>query len=134
MSQKPFSSGWNVTAWIIQILMAFGTFAPAQHKWFNTKAELLAEGKQMIWVQEVPDWMFQFSSIAEVLIGLGLILPALFKIKPLLTIYAAYGLILLHLTAAGVHMYIHDSPMMNAMYIVFGVIIVWIRRKKAVLH
>jgi uncharacterized membrane protein YphA (DoxX/SURF4 family) len=54
----------------------------------------------MIWPGRVPEWMVRTAGTAEVLGMLGLILPAAFRVKPVLTPFAATGLVAVMLLAA----------------------------------
>lgn len=51
---------------------------------------------------ELP-WLVRFIGVSEVLAGLGLILPALLRIKPWLTPLAALGLFIIMVLAFGYH-------------------------------
>ena len=51
----------------------------------------------MEWMYELDDTMHVIVGIAEILGGLGLILPSLTGIRPELTVYAAAGLVLIML-------------------------------------
>lgn len=57
----------------------------------------------MSWMYELSPNLHQFSGTAELLGGLGLILPGLTKIKPNLTVYAAEGLVLVMVGASILH-------------------------------
>ena len=49
---------------------------------------------QMEWMYELSDTLHIIVGIAEILGGVGLILPSLTRIRPELTVYAAAGLVL----------------------------------------
>ncbi len=49
--------------------------------------------QMMDWMYELDDGVHYASGAAEILGGLGLILPGLLKVRPELTVYAALGLI-----------------------------------------
>lgn len=57
----------------------------------------------MEWMYELNDTMHAIVGIAEILGGLGLILPSVTKIKPELTVYAAAGLVLVMAGAVVFH-------------------------------
>jgi hypothetical protein len=63
-----------------------------------------ALGAQMAWVPDVPEPLVRFIGLAEVLGGLGLILPAATRILPWLTPLAGAGLALDMLLAALFHL------------------------------
>ena len=56
-------------------------------------------GKSMPWVNEVSAGMVRFVGISELLGGIGLILPALLRIKPILTPLAALGIFIIMILA-----------------------------------
>jgi putative oxidoreductase len=64
-------------------------------------AEVLAQS--LPWVTSTPIALVRFIGLSEVLGGLGLILPALLRIKPFLTTWAAIGLAVVMLLAAIFH-------------------------------
>ena len=47
----------------------------------------------MAWMYDLQPWMHWVSGIAEILGGIGLILPSLTRIKPQLTVWAGLGLV-----------------------------------------
>lgn len=57
---------------------------------------------QMAWVQDMP-LLVRFIGLAEVAGAIGLIVPALTRIKPQLVVWAAYGLGLIMILAAIYH-------------------------------
>ena len=52
------------------------------------------------WMYDLDDTMHSIVGIAEILGGLGLILPGLLKIRPEVTVYAALGLVVVMIGAA----------------------------------
>lgn len=57
----------------------------------------------MSWMYELSDSLHVISGTAEILGGLGLILPAVTRIRPELVTWAAYGLVIVMLGAAVWH-------------------------------
>jgi uncharacterized membrane protein len=55
------------------------------------------------WMYDLPEWLHYASGAAEILGGLGLILPGLTRIRTELTPFAAAGLALVMLAAAAWH-------------------------------
>ena len=89
----------NITLWVLQIL--FGL-------WFVGVGILhfvVPEGlpAMMGWMYELPAGLHYFSGVAEILGGLGLILPGLTKIQTRLTPLAGAGLVLVMIGAAVWH-------------------------------
>ena len=89
----------NIILWILQIF--FGLYFIAigiMH--FSPPAGLPAV---MSWMYELPTWLHYVSGTAEILGGLGLILPGLTKIQTRLTPLAALGLALVMVGAVVYH-------------------------------
>ncbi len=89
----------NIALWVLQVLLGiFFMFIGVIH--FIVPSGL---PPQMAWMYDLPSAFHYFSGIAEILGGLGLILPGIFKIQTRLTVYAALGLVLVMLSAAVWH-------------------------------
>ena len=85
----------NVALWIVQgLLAALFLFAGG--------AKLVLPLDQMAGPVALPGWFLRFLGVAEVLGGLGLILPGLLRIRPGLTPLAAAGLVIVMIGATGV--------------------------------
>ena len=78
----------NIILWILQIF--FGLYFIA----IGVMHFAIPEGlpPQMGWMYELQPWLHWVSGTAEILGGVGLILPSLLRIKPVLTFWAALGL------------------------------------------
>ena len=87
--------------WVLQVLLGLAFLAAGGMKLILPYAEL---AQQMAWVSDVPEWLVRFIGVAEVLGGLGLILPAATRILPWLTPLAAAGLALDMLFATLFHL------------------------------
>ncbi len=77
----------NILLWIFQILLGLLFLFSGSTKFMMTVAEMNAQSP-VAW----PGWFLHFIGVCEVLGGIGLILPALLRIKPGLTPLAAVGL------------------------------------------
>jgi putative oxidoreductase len=79
----------NIVLWILQIFMGLYFLA------IGVMHFIIPPGlpAQMAWMYELSPWLHYVSGIAEILGGIGLILPSLLRIRPQLTVWAAYGLI-----------------------------------------
>lgn len=62
------------------------------------------------WEAHNPAWLPAFIGVVEVAGSIGLILPSALRIQPHLTVWAARGIFVLCLLAAGVHIGIGDMP------------------------
>ena len=100
MSQSQ-SKGWNIALWIVQVLMALA-FASAGFMKLTSPIESL-QAAGMGWVNDFPAFMVRFVGISELAGGVGLILPAALRIKPVLTPVAGFALALVMVLALGYH-------------------------------
>lgn len=82
----------NIALWIVQGLLALSFLAAGGMKLARSKAELAVS---MHWAKDVPEGQIKLLGLAEVLGALGLVLPAITKILPVLTPIAATGLLVL---------------------------------------
>lgn len=89
----------NILLWILQILFGLYFFAVGVMH-FIIPPGLPA---MMSWMYELSPWMHWISGTAEILGGLGLILPGLFRIQTRLVPLAALGLALVMILAAVYH-------------------------------
>jgi uncharacterized membrane protein YphA (DoxX/SURF4 family) len=91
----------KVALWILQVLLA-AVFLLAGGMKLTLPISDLAQ--QMQFVETVPAWLVRFIGIAEIIGAVGLIAPALLRIKPWLTPLAATGLGTVMAMAAGLHL------------------------------
>lgn len=84
----------------------------------------------------VPAALVKFIGISELLGGLGLLLPSILRIKPSLTVTAAYGLVLVMILAALFHGYRGEFPAIgvNVVIIALAAFVAWGRSKKMVIE
>lgn len=87
-------------AWLLQVM--FGIYFIAIGLLHFAVPDGLPE--QMAWMYDLPTWLHYLSGTAEILGGLGLILPAATRIRPQLTPLAAAGLTIVMLVAAVWHL------------------------------
>ena len=85
----------DIALWIAQVLLAFDFVVHGWVMWFPSKT--LPMG--LPYIQEIPTGFRRFIGTAEILAGIGLILPGLTGILPWLTPLAAIGIIILMLSA-----------------------------------
>ncbi len=79
----------NIILWVLQIILGL-YFIVIGSLHFAIPPGL---PPQMAWMYELEPWLHWVSGIAEILGGIGLILPSIFRIKPQLTVWAALGLV-----------------------------------------
>jgi putative oxidoreductase len=87
----------------------------------------------MDWVNSVPEGLVRFIGASELAGALGLLLPALTRIKPGLTALAAVGLATVMLLAALFHLSRGEGGALVPNFVLAGlaVFIAWGRTKKA---
>lgn len=91
----------NTALWIIAGLLALAFLAAGLTKITQPKDKLAASG--MAWTQDFSAGMVKTIGVLEVLAAIGLILPALLDIAPVLVPLAAVGLVALMAGAAITH-------------------------------
>lgn len=92
----------NIALWIIQALLAFVFLAAGAMKLVKSKTEL-EQQQGMGYVTERSAQEMKLIGLAEVLGGVGLIVPWLLNILPILTPIAAAGLTMIMLGAIVIH-------------------------------
>jgi uncharacterized membrane protein YphA (DoxX/SURF4 family) len=93
----------NTAVWIAQALLAVAMIAAGGMKLAQSKQQLVASGS-MDWTEDFPEPQIKGIGTLEVLAAIGLILPALLDIAPVLVGVAAVGVVLLMLGAATTHL------------------------------
>jgi uncharacterized membrane protein YphA (DoxX/SURF4 family) len=88
----------NILLWVLQVLLAVAFSA---HGWLllSPPPEIAAQMNASL-----PRWFQLFLGIAEVLAGVGLILPGLTRIMPWLVTWAAVGIMIVMVSATIYHL------------------------------
>jgi uncharacterized membrane protein YphA (DoxX/SURF4 family) len=86
----------NVILWIAQVILAV-TFI-----WAGSMKLFKAASLPWPWVKEYPN-LVRATGILDLLAGIGIILPALLRIRTQLTLYASYGIMVLMICAIIFH-------------------------------
>lgn len=117
----------NAGLWGAQLVVALFMLFGAYMK-LTAPAEELA--KMMVWATQYPA-LKTFTGIVDLLGGLGLLLPALTRIQPRLTVLAAQGTITLQVLAFAFHGSRGEWPAtpFNFILLVLAVFIYWGRSK-----
>lgn len=95
----------GIAVWVLQFLLAIAFCAAGLMKIARPKDELR---ERMAWVERVSPTGVKLIGLVELLGGLGLVLPAITGIAPVLTLAAAIGLALVMVAAIIVHLRIKD--------------------------
>lgn len=89
----------NIVLWVLQVLLGiFFIFNGIQHYIVPPNLPAMFQ-----WMYDLPTWLNIFSGTAELLAGLGLILPGVTKIQTWLTPLAAVGLVIVMTGAVVFH-------------------------------
>lgn len=90
----------NVILWVVQIIFGLGFIV------FGILHFTLPDGlpETMSWMYDLPTTVHVIAGTAEVLGGIGLILPSVTRIRPDLTVWAAVGLAIMMVLGAILHM------------------------------
>jgi len=91
----------NVVLWVVAGLLAAAFLAAGLTKVTSPREKLL---ERMAWVNDFPQGQVKAIGALEVLGAIGLVLPALTKIAPVLVPLAATGLVLTMAGAVVVHL------------------------------
>ncbi|MGB0428865.1 MAG: DoxX family protein [Bacteroidia bacterium] len=123
------SKGLNIGLWIAQGLLALAFIMAGLMKITSPIEDLAANG--MSFVTEYSEGMVRFIGISEVLGALGLLLPSLLRIKPILTPIAAIGLATVMVLAAIYHITHNEPPVPNVILFALAAFVAWGRLKAA---
>lgn len=115
----------NVVLWIIASVLAVAFLLAGLMKLTQPKEKLSASG--MGWADDFGAGTVKLIGGLEVLAAIGLILPAVLGIVPVLVPLAALGLVLVMAAAAVVHGRRNESQMIvaNVVLLVLAAMIVW---------
>jgi uncharacterized membrane protein YphA (DoxX/SURF4 family) len=124
--------GWQIGFWTTQILLAalFGTAGILKSFW--PPAELAQMG--IAWAADVPLPLLRFVGTVELLGAIGVVLPALTRILPILTPLAAVGFATIQALAIGYHATRGETATtlpLNLFLLALALIVIWGRFRKA---
>jgi uncharacterized membrane protein YphA (DoxX/SURF4 family) len=126
MNEQNKTKVMNIVLWILQIFLAVIFI------WAGAMKLLKPEALPWPWVKENPG-LEKLTGVIDLLAGLGLVLPALLRIQPKLTIYAAYGTVTLMIAASIFHISRGEASQIgfNIFILISAAFIAWGRLKKA---
>jgi hypothetical protein len=110
----------DIALWVASGLLAFATVAAGGIKLAVPRVKLL---KQLQWAERWSDGPFRLLGIAEVLGGIGLIVPQISGILPVLTPVAAVCLVVLMAGAVKTHLDRNESPAAPAILALLGIFV-----------
>ena len=123
----------HIALWIAQIILG-GMFIMAGM--MKSTQPIVDLSKSVPWTANVPLALVRFIGVSELLGGIGLILPSLLRIKPILTTIAAIGILLIMVFAMVYHI-VNGETNVIGINIAFGLVaafIAWGRLKKAPIY
>jgi len=118
----------HITLWMAQILLAATMLMGAVFK-FMPISQVSA---MMPWMGETPPWGVRALGMIDLIGAVGLILPALLRINPILTPWAAVGVVALMLCASVFHISRGEASDIgiNIFAALLAVYVAWGRFKK----
>ena len=126
---KP-SNVLHIILWVVQILLAACLIWAAFTKWFSPPEKLAA---MWPWTAQISPTLVKLTGLVDLLCGLGLVLPALFRIRPQLTPVAALGVVLLMICASVFHVSRGEASLIgfNIVIAALAAFVAWGRMMKA---
>lgn len=131
LSREP---GWpsktlNVSLWAVQLLVGLAHLLPGFVK-LTTPIQELAQ--IMPWAGEFSPEFVRFIGLVDIAGGLGVLLPALIRVKPGLTVLAAAGCSVLQILALIFHLSRGEAQVapLNLTVLALALLIVWGRGRK----
>ena len=119
----------HITLWVAQVLLA-GFFINGAVMKFSPIEKI---SPTVPWIGQVPELIVRLLGVIDVLGAVGLILPALLRIKPQLTPWAALASIALMLSALVFHVSRGETGVIwfNIVFAFVALFVAWGRFKKA---
>jgi uncharacterized membrane protein YphA (DoxX/SURF4 family) len=116
--------------WSAQVLLFIAFTLFGCMKFFMPVDQLAA---MWVWPDDVPAWFLRLMGIIDFAGGVGVLLPALTRIQPRLTVLAALGCVLLQIAAMIFHLSRGEAPALplNVILLALSAFILWGRRKRA---
>lgn len=114
----------DVALWVIQVLLALVFVMAGVMKLTQPKEKIAA---QMPWANDFSQNNIRLIGLVEVLGAIGLILPSLMRILPVLTPLAALGLVVTMVGAILTHLRRKETPMIvvNVVLMVLAAVVVY---------
>ncbi|MFE6072130.1 DoxX family protein [Streptomyces sp. NPDC056525] len=117
----------NLALWIVTGLLAVAYLAGGAFKLVTPKEKIASSGPSARWVDDFSGSGVKAIGALEVLAAVGLVLPAVLGIAPVLVPLAALGLVLLMLGATVTRIRRHETNYMvvDLVYIVLAGFVAW---------
>ncbi|GAA0306278.1 DoxX family protein [Streptomyces polychromogenes] len=117
----------NIALWIVTGLLAAAYLLGGAFKVITPKEKIAASGSSGRWVEDFSDGGVKAIGALEVLAAVGLVLPAVLDVAPVLVPLAALGLVLLMLGAAVVRFRRHEPKLVvvDLVYVLLAAFVAW---------
>lgn len=122
--------GWRIGLWVAQVMLALVYLPAGATKLLAPIAEV---AQQMPWAADVAPSFVRFIGAVDLAAGIGILLPAMLRIFPRLTVWAALGSVVLQLCAIMLHTTRGEYSVVpfNLVLIALAVLVAWGRTVKA---
>ena len=124
MKDRQHSKSITITLWLAQIILAVCFMCGASMKLFLPIQKLSA---MWPWTAEISILLVKSTAILDFLLGIGIILPTLFRIYPKIVPFSAIGTIILMFCASVFHICRGEASQIgiNIFIAVLAAFIVW---------
>jgi hypothetical protein len=110
----------TIAVWIASGLLALGSLVGGGLKVVRPKSKLI---EIQPWTNDFASWQIKGIGALEILAAIGLILPPLTGIAPILSAFAALGIVILQVGAIVVHVRRHEGIIPNVVLVVLAAFI-----------
>ena len=126
----PASKGMRIGLWLSQLLLALVYIPAGAMKLFAPVSVVAA---QIPWAGDVTEPFLRLIGAVDLSAGLGILLPALTRIAPGLTVWAARGSIALQICAMAFHAIRGEFAVLPMNFVIIGLslYVAWGREKRA---
>jgi hypothetical protein len=120
--------GLNIALWVVQGLLFLAFVAFGGMKLFMPVDRLAA---MWVWPGQLPVWFLRTMGLVDAAGGIGLLLPALTRIQPRLTVLAALGCVALQICAIVFHVSRGEAMVtpLNFILLALSAFVLWGRAK-----
>ncbi|MGB3440075.1 MAG: DoxX family protein [Actinophytocola sp.] len=117
----------NLALWIVAGLLAVAYFLGGSGKLIMRKEKIAALGASGKWVEDFSAGSVRAIGVLEVLAAVGLILPAVLDIAPVLVPLAALGLVVIMIGATITRLRRHEYKLMalDLVYLALAAFVAW---------
>lgn len=114
----------NIILWIAQGFLALTLFSAGFMKTFTP------EGLPFTWIKDNANLVL-FTGVIDLLAGIGIVFPVLFRVKTELTVFTAYGIIILMIAASIFHISRGEAKEIgfNIFMLLIALFVAWGRHK-----